>query len=382
MTISSETRKTSVFEGDSTVKTYTFAFKIFEKSNVVVTVVRTSTEVETVLVLDSDYEVTINPDQNANPGGEVNFKSTADIDGTGSGSATNGTLPTGYNMVISSQVPYLQNVDLTNQGGFYPRVITDAFDKLTIQTQQLKEEVDRSAKLPITNPEDADSLVADIVRIADSANNIDTVAGNIDAVNNVSTNMADVTQAVADAILVSSLYDEFDDRFLGTKSAAPTVDNDGDPIATGAVYFNDGTVPGDEGVWSWSSAGAWVKQSNWQSGIIFTADGQASPIVNTSPLGEIVVPFDCTITQVTLLADQSGTIDISIKKDDYATYGAFATTINAAGTVSLTAADKNQITTFTGWTTTLNKGDILRFESNTAVTSIIRLSINIQVNRT
>ena len=29
----------------------------------------------------------------------------------------------------------------------------------------------------------------------------------------------------------------FDDRYLGAKSSAPTVDNDGDALITGALYF-------------------------------------------------------------------------------------------------------------------------------------------------
>lgn len=34
-------------------------------------------------------------------------------------------------------------------------------------------------------------------------------------------------------------YDNFDDRYLGAKSTAPTVDNDGDALLVGALYWND-----------------------------------------------------------------------------------------------------------------------------------------------
>ncbi len=40
-------------------------------------------------------------------------------------------------------------------------------------------------------------------------------------------------QAAAEAI-----FDNFDDRYLGPKATAPTVDNDGDPLEMGALYFN------------------------------------------------------------------------------------------------------------------------------------------------
>jgi len=37
---------------------------------------------------------------------------------------------------------------------------------------------------------------------------------------------------------VESMYDSFDDRFLGAKLNDPTVDNDGNPLVDGALYFN------------------------------------------------------------------------------------------------------------------------------------------------
>ena len=168
MTISSQTRKTGTFVGSGSTGPFAFAFKIFQPSDMLVVKVNNATTVETTLVLTTDFTVSLNFDQNSNPGGNVTLVA---------------PLAVGYNMVMSSQIPYLQETDLTNQGGFYPEVITSSLDNLTIQTQQLKEEVDRSAKLPITSAQSADDLVADIVRIAASAANIDIVANNIASVN-------------------------------------------------------------------------------------------------------------------------------------------------------------------------------------------------------
>jgi hypothetical protein len=136
-----------------------------------------STNIETTLTLTTDYTVALNADQNSNAGGNINLVT---------------ALPTGYKLVVSSKVEYLQETDLTNQGGFYPEVITDALDRLTIEAQQLKEGLDRAAQLPITSEADAAALVADIVRIADSADNLDTVATNITNVNTVATNITNV----------------------------------------------------------------------------------------------------------------------------------------------------------------------------------------------
>jgi hypothetical protein len=44
--------------------------------------------------------------------------------------------------------------------------------------------------------------------------------------------------ASTSAAAAATSYDNFDDRFLGAKSSDPTVDNDGDALATGAIYFN------------------------------------------------------------------------------------------------------------------------------------------------
>lgn len=39
----------------------------------------------------------------------------------------------------------------------------------------------------------------------------------------------------------ASLYDQFDDRYLGNKTSDPTLDNDGNALLTGALYFNSST---------------------------------------------------------------------------------------------------------------------------------------------
>lgn len=44
--------------------------------------------------------------------------------------------------------------------------------------------------------------------------------------------------ATTQASNASASYDLFDDRMLGAKSSDPTVDNDGNPILTGALYFS------------------------------------------------------------------------------------------------------------------------------------------------
>jgi len=46
------------------------------------------------------------------------------------------------------------------------------------------------------------------------------------------------TAAAASAAAAATTYDNFDDRYLGAKASAPSVDNDGNALITGALYWN------------------------------------------------------------------------------------------------------------------------------------------------
>ena len=53
------------------------------------------------------------------------------------------------------------------------------------------------------------------------------------------TNSANSATASANSASEAAAYvDTFDDKYLGAKTTAPTVDNDGDPLTDGALYFN------------------------------------------------------------------------------------------------------------------------------------------------
>jgi hypothetical protein len=49
------------------------------------------------------------------------------------------------------------------------------------------------------------------------------------------------TAAAASAAAAATSYDDFDDRYLGSKSTPPTLDNDGNALITGAIYWNSVT---------------------------------------------------------------------------------------------------------------------------------------------
>lgn len=178
MTISSTTRKAGPYIGNGTASVFPFAFKVFQASDVEVVRLNVATSVETTLALTTDYTVTLNLDQDSNPGGNITLVA--------------GPLASGFNLVLTSDIGNLQPTDLTNQGGFYPDVINDALDRATIQIQQLQEQTDRAIKVPITNPTTIDELTADLIRVANSADNVDTVANHIDNVDQVADSIDNV----------------------------------------------------------------------------------------------------------------------------------------------------------------------------------------------
>jgi len=52
----------------------------------------------------------------------------------------------------------------------------------------------------------------------------------------------DAASAAADAAAAAASLDTFDDIFLGAKASDPTLDNDGDALQAGALYFNTSTL--------------------------------------------------------------------------------------------------------------------------------------------
>lgn len=105
-----------------------------------------------------------------------------------------------------------------------------------------------------------------------------------------------------------------------------------------------------------------------KANIEFIIDGGGSAIT-TGIKGDIVIPYNCTITSVTLLADLSGNIVIDIWKDTYTNFApTVADTITASAKPTLSVGIKYQDSTLTGWTKSLTEGDILRINVDSCAT--------------
>ena len=128
---------------------------------------------------------------------------------------------------------------------------------------------------------------ANVSTVATNIASVNTNATNIVAIQNASTNAtnaansataAQSAQTAAESARDSALaaYDNFDDRYLGSKTSNPTLDNDGNALAAGALYFN--SVSGSMQVYTGS---AWVAAYVSGSGFLASANN-LSDVVSAS----------------------------------------------------------------------------------------------------
>lgn len=106
------------------------------------------------------------------------------------------------------------------------------------EAAQLASEAARDLALGYANAADADRIAAEAAKLAaenarDAAliaeTNAETAETNAEAAQLAAENARDAAQLA---------YDNFDDRYLGPKASDPTLDNDGNALVTGALYFN------------------------------------------------------------------------------------------------------------------------------------------------
>jgi hypothetical protein len=99
--------------------------------------------------------------------------------------------------------------------------------------------------------------------------------------------------AATSATSAAASYDQFDDRYLGAKSSFPTLDNDGNALATGAIFFY--TV--DNNMYAWSG-------TTW---IVFTSASAITSIVAGGGLdgggsgGSVTLDVDSTVLRTSVV---------------------------------------------------------------------------------
>jgi hypothetical protein len=133
------------------------------------------------------------------------------------------------------------------------------------------------------------------------------------------------------------------------------------------------------GVIKRSSAGV-VSTDSGTTALLFQKDNNGV-VLGTGIQGDLYIPFACTITAVTLTADQTGSMVVDLWKANYSAYPpTVANTITAAALPTISAATKYTDSTLTGWTTSVAAGDIIRVNIN-SVSTIQRFLMALTVTR-
>lgn len=115
-------------------------------------------------------------------------------------------------------------------------------------------------------------------------------------------------------------------------------------------------------------------------GVIINGAGN---VILAGTKGYKEIDFPCTIVGWTLLADQSGSITLDIKKCQFSGFPT-TTSITASAKPALSSVQNNQAAAanLTGWTTQINAGDILEFDVTGTPTSVKQVSLILKVQRT
>lgn len=134
MTISTSNRRAGPYLGDGNQREFPFAFKVFSAEDVRAYVADGRLGTERALAYGSDYRVTLNPEQETRPGGLLTLTA---------------ALAVGDKLAINSKTDIVQSKVFTNQGGFYPVLLNDALDLLTVICQELQAQLARAMLAPV-----------------------------------------------------------------------------------------------------------------------------------------------------------------------------------------------------------------------------------------
>ena len=260
MTVSSSTNRVS-YAGNGSTTVFPYTYKIFDQDDLTV-ILRAANGIETVQTITSQYTV-------------------SGVGNAGGGNVTMLTAPaSGTTLVILREQDLIQELDIVPNDPFPADSLEGALDKLTFMVQQHQETLDRTIKASRTNTISSTEFSVSAANRANKIFGFDAAGdlsitqelgnnrgnwaasipynqrdivkdggnGNLYFCNTshtssgslpISTNTdAAKWDLLLDVSAFTTLYDQFDDRYLGAKSSDPATDNDGNTLIDGALYWN------------------------------------------------------------------------------------------------------------------------------------------------
>lgn len=133
MTVSTTHTKV-IYQGDGTTRQWAYTFPIMREDHISIFVTTKDGQTERV---QANYQVKPLQKQVIYP-------------------VTGKALETGCKIALLRKTPLTQELDLVNNGGFFPENIEQTFDRSVLVEQELLEQLDRSVKMPETSSENRD----------------------------------------------------------------------------------------------------------------------------------------------------------------------------------------------------------------------------------
>ena len=366
MTIST-TNNRDAFTGDGSQTSYPLTYPVTDSSHVDVSV-------DDSTVSSSDYSVTL-------------VGSTATVVFT--------TAPaSAAKIVIRRIVPKTQTVDYVPYDTFPAETHEAALDKLTQVDQQLQEEIDRAMQMPVSDSTTSTYLPLPSAGKALKWNSGGTALDNsADAVDGITTDAAaSATAAAASASAAAgsatsaatsatasetaktaaeTAYDNFDDRYLGDKASDPSVDNDGNTLLDGALYWNTTNnvmMVYDLGGTTWNR----TTPTSTDQAHINTVSGISSDVTTVSGISANVTTVAGISSDVTSVAGDATDIGVVAgaisPTDNVGTVATNVTSVNTTATnianVNTTAGSISNVNTVAG-----SIADVNRYASEYTIAS-------------
>lgn len=223
MTVSAAPALAGPFDGNDAATSFPFDFKIFADSDLRV-VLRDALTAEYLLTLDVDYSVSMNPDQNADPGGTITYP------------LSGPPLATGERLTVTTDLELSQQTVFTNLGKFFPATVEDTFDRITMLLRQIQAESMRAIRVPVSLSDVLTDLPTPVAGAALVWNEDGTALVNgvpTESLIAISSFMANVIQAVDAAEARSD---------IGAAADAEVVKLTGDQTVAGVKTFSSAPV--------------------------------------------------------------------------------------------------------------------------------------------